>query len=101
MNIDEICELVMELRPNNFMAMNGAAAGILGANDSGSDAIMHLQRTTLQFADCWKNGSLEEVKAVRKELIGKAMVAVALDALPEDTADDITEAVTQLTKEKN
>jgi hypothetical protein len=100
-NIDELCELVMELKPNNFMAMNGAAAGILGANDSGSDAIVQLQRTTLQFADCWKNGAVEDVKAVRKELIGKAMVAVALDALPEETADEIADAATQLAKEKN
>jgi hypothetical protein len=101
MTIEELCELVMRLRPNNFMALNGAASGIVGSTDSGSDAIAQLQRATLNFADHLRTGSDEEVQAARKEVIGKAMVAVTLDALSEDKADEIADAATQLSKEKN
>jgi predicted YcjX-like family ATPase len=101
MTIDEFREAVMSLRPNNFMALNGAASGILGSSDSGTDAILQLQRTVIEFVDRYKQGSDEEIMNLRREVIGKIMVAMALDAITEEKADELTEAVMQITKGKN
>jgi hypothetical protein len=96
MTVDELREKIMGLRPNNFMAMNGAAAGILGSTDSGSDAIRQLQRAMIDFTDAYKSGG--DILAAKREVIGKIMVAVAFDALSEKQADELTDALVQLTK---
>lgn len=98
MTIDEFREAVMKLKPNNFMAMNGAGAGILGSSDSGTDSIAQLQRATIEFVDRYKQGSTEEITAAKREVIGKVMVAMALDAITEEKADELTEALVQITK---
>ena len=98
MTIDEFRSAVMSLKPNNFMAMNGAGAGILGSSDSGTDSIMQLQRATIEFVDRFKQGSADEISAAKREVIGKVMVAMALDAITEEKADELTEALVQITK---
>jgi hypothetical protein len=96
MTVDDIREKIMSLKPNNFMAMNGAAAGMLGTTDSGSDAIRQLQRAMIDFTEIYKSGG--DIPTAKREVIGKIMVAVALDALSEQQADELTEALVQLTK---
>jgi hypothetical protein len=98
MTIDEFREAVMRLKPNNFMALHGAASGILGSADSGTDAIVQLQRTTIEFVDRFKQGSDDEIQSARREVIGKIMVAMTLDAITEEKADELTEALVQITK---
>jgi hypothetical protein len=99
MTINELCEAVMGLRPNNFMALNGAAAGVLGSSDSGSDTISQLQRATIQFADDYLAGVPANILQVsKKEVIGKIMIAMALDAITEEKADELVEALTAITK---
>lgn len=83
------------------MALNGAAAGIIGSSDSGTDAIVQLQRATITFAEAYKKAdSAEALQAAKREVIGKIMVAVALDAITEQKADELTEALMQLMKGK-
>ena len=101
MTIDELCEMVMGLRPNNFMAMNGAAPGIIGSADSGSSVLMQLQQATLQFATHYKAGDAAQIEASKRDVIGKAMVAQTLDAITEEKADEITDAIVDITKGKN
>lgn len=101
MTVDEFRESVMRLKPNNFMALNGAGAGILGSSDSGSDAILYLQRATIEFVDKYKQGNDEEITAAKREVIGKVMVAMALDAITEEKADELTENLMKLTKGKS
>lgn len=81
------------------MALNGAAAGILGSADSGTDAVLQLQRTVLEFASQYKQGG--DLQQARKDVIGKVMVAMTLDAITEEKADELTEAIVQLTKGAN
>lgn len=101
MTIDEFRDAVMSLKPNNFMALNGAASGILGSSDSGTDSITQLQRATIEFVDRYKQGSDEEIASAKREVIGKVMVAMALDAITEEKADELTEALVHITKGKN
>lgn len=101
MTIDEFREAVMRLKPTNFMAMGGAGSGILGSSDSGSDSILQLQRSTIEFVDRFKQGSDDEIKAGRREVIGKIMIVMALDAITEEKADELTEAIMQITKGTN
>ena len=101
MTIDEFRDAVMKLKPSNFMAMGGAASGILGSSDSGTDSILQLQRSTIEFVDRYKQGSEDEIMTARREVIGKIMVAMALDAITEEKADELTEALMQITKGKN
>lgn len=96
MTVDELREQIMKLRPNHFMAMNGAAPGILGTSDSGSDAIQQLQRAMIEFTDIYKSGG--DIPAAKREVIAKIMVAAAFGALSEQQADELTEALVQLTK---
>jgi hypothetical protein len=96
MTVDELREKIMGLRPNNFMAMNGAAAGMLGTTDSGSDSVRQLQRAMIDFTEVYKAGG--DTTAAKREVIGKIMVATALDALSEQQADELTEALVELTK---
>lgn len=98
MTIDELCEAVMRLRPNNFMALNGAAAGIIGSNDSGSDAIAQLQQATLRFAQALKSDDMEQLEVAEKDVIGKVMVAITMDALTEQKADEIAETVVAISQ---
>lgn len=90
----------MHLRPNNFMAMNGAAPGILGSADSGTDVVAQLQRAAVEFANQYKNGA-DDLQQAKRDVIGKVMVAMTLDAITEEKADELTEAIMQLTKGKN
>jgi hypothetical protein len=100
MTVDELCEEVLRLKPNSFMALNGAAAGIIGSSDSGTDTIAQLQRATLQFAQTYKDGDAEALATAKREVIGKVMVAMTMDAITEEKADMIAEAVVELTKGK-
>src|SRR3982751_3843158 len=91
MTIDELCEMVMGLRPNSFMALNGAAPGILGSADSGSGALTQLQHATLQFAGNYRGGNAGQIEAAKQAMMGKVMVALTFDAITEETADQISD----------
>jgi len=100
MTIDELCDQVMRLKPTSFMALGGAAAGIIGSSDSGTDAIAQLQQATLRFAQAFKGDDIEQIEVAKKDVIGKVMVAMTMDAMTEEKADQIAEAVITLTKGK-
>lgn len=98
MTVDELCEMVMGLRPNNFMALNGAAAGIIGSVDSGSGTLDELQRATLQFASQYTAGDIGQIKIAKQDVIGRAMMARTLDAITEEKAGQIIDALEEITK---
>ena len=100
MTLDELCEMVMGLRPNHFMALNGAGAGIIGSIDSGSGALSQLQQATLQFASNYKTDTLEQSEVAKQDVIGKAMVAQTLDAISEEKADQIADALEEIMQQK-
>jgi len=100
-NIDAFQEKVIRIRPNNFMALGGAAAGIIGSADSGTDAVAQLQRAALAFARVYKDNESEQyIAAARKEVLAKTMVALTLDAITEKQADDLVSDLNQLMKER-
>ena len=98
MTIDELRDRVMQLKPANFMAMNGAASGILGSFDSGTNAVLQLQRATIEFADRYKTGNEDETMDARREVTAKIMVALTFDAISQAEADELIEALGQLMK---
>lgn len=88
----------MKVQPNSFMALGGAATGIIGSSDSGSDAIAQLQRSVLQFAQVYRDGNSEELASANREVIGKVMVALTMSAITEEKADQIADAVVEITQ---
>ncbi|MBC7581612.1 hypothetical protein H7097_01955 [Aeromicrobium sp.] len=100
MTIEQLCEAVMRLKPNNFMSLNGAAAGMIGSSDSGTDALVQLQHATLQFAKAYQIAEPEQLNAAKREVIAKVMVAMTFGTITEEKADMITEAVVDMTHEK-
>lgn len=98
MTIDELCEMVMKVQPHSFMALGGAATGIIGSSDSGTDAVAQLQRTVLEFAQVYRDGNSEELAGAKREVIGKAMVALTMGAITEEKADAIADAVVEITQ---
>ena len=101
MNVADFRERIIRLRPNNAMGLNGAGAGVLGAASSGSDALMQLQRATIEFTRAYQaHDNAEELTATRKEVVAKIMVAHAFDAITEQQADELLLALQQLMKER-
>jgi len=101
MTVDEFRERIVSMKPNNFMGLNGAGAGILGTSSTGSDALMQLQRAAIEFVHLYKmNDNEEYLMASRKEVIAKIMVAHAVDAITEQQADELVAALQQLMKER-
>jgi len=101
MTIDSFQDKIMQLRPSNFMGLNGAAAGIVGAIDSGANAVLDLQRACIAFVRAYKtNNSATDVAAARKELVAKIMVAHTFDAIAESQADELLEILQTFKKER-
>lgn len=101
MNIDEFCESVMVLRPQDMRAMNGAAAGIIGSSSSGADVMERLQRETINFTRLYKSDAKRAVVETKaKELEGSIMMALTVDAINEQTGDILTTALGQLMTER-
>lgn len=99
MTVDEFQERVMRIRPNNFMALGGAAPGIIGSADSGSAAVTALQHAAITFAHHYKDNQNEAyIAAARKEVLAKTMVARTMDAITEQQADELIGALQQLMK---
>ncbi|HEX7368149.1 MAG TPA: hypothetical protein VF261_00650 [Candidatus Saccharimonadales bacterium] len=99
--IDDFRDSVLSLRPGNFMALGGAASGIVGTADSGSTVVAQLQRAVIEFARLYKSGSVgEELDRVRRDVTSKIMVAVTVDAVSEQRADELLDALAQLLKER-
>lgn len=100
MTIDDFQEKMLRIRPNNFMGLDGAAAGIVGSASSGSDAVMNLQRAAIDFARLYKTADDEtSLRASSKEVMAKIMVAHTLDVLSEQQADELIDALQQLMDE--
>lgn len=100
MTIDSFQEKVMQLKPNNFMALNGAAPGIVGSSDSGSNAVLELQRACIEFVRAYKSGNAGAAEAARKELVAKILVAHTFNAINEGQADDLLDALHALKEER-
>lgn len=100
MTVDKFCEIVLGIRPNNLMGFNGAAAGIAGSANSASDVVQQLQRSTVKFASAYKGNDVETVHAARRDVTAKIMVAVTVDAISENQADELIEALSQIMKER-
>jgi len=97
--IDEFQERVVGLRPNNFMALNGAAPGIVGASSTGAAVILELQRSVIALARLYKSGTNDEaLQLARRDVLGKIMVALTVDAISEQTADELVGNLQQLMK---
>ena len=102
MTIDAFQDKVMQLRPNNFMGMGGAGAGIVGATDGGAAAMLQLHRACIDFVRAYNTGdSIDSLKAAKKELIAKIMVAHTLDTISESQADELIDAAQSLVSEKD
>lgn len=99
--IDDFQEKVVKIRPSNFMALGGAAPGILGSADSGSDSVAQLQRAVLAFGRHYKDNTNEEyILVARKEVLAKIMVALTMDAITQTQADALVEDLGQLMQER-
>lgn len=97
--IDGFQERVIGLRPNNFMALNGAAPGIVGASSTGAEVVLELQRSVIVFTHLYKSGTDDEaLQAARRDVLGKIMVALTVDAISEKAADELAENLQQLMK---
>lgn len=101
MTVDEFRESVMQLKPNSFMALNGAAPGIIGGPNSGLDALVDLQRATLEFTRIYKSESdANALKAARHNVSAKVMVAQTLNAISLKRADELMDSLHQLMEER-
>ncbi len=90
----------MKLQSNTFMAMNGAAAGILGSADSGSDAIEQLKRAVVEFVGQSKAGAdLARLKQSYRAVLAKIMVAQTMGSIGEELADELVATLQQIMKE--
>lgn len=99
-NIDELQEYVVNLRPQKVLGSGGA--GVMPAAASlEAQMIVQLQQATAKFAQTYRNGSQDELQATKRDALGKIMVALAVDAISQDQADDLVEAVQALMKEKS
>jgi len=100
-SVEEFREKIIGLKPGNFMALNGASAGIIGGSNSGGDAIMQLQRSAIEFTRIYHDpGPNEDLQQARKDVTGKIMIAVTLNALSEQRADELLDMLAELMKGK-
>lgn len=101
MSVEEFREAIMQLKPGNFMALGGASAGIVGSSNGGSEAILQLQRSALEFTKVYKSASsTQALDVARRDVIAKIMVAHTVDAISEKRADELLEQLAQLMKER-
>jgi hypothetical protein len=100
--IDDFVERLMRLRPGGLLGFNGAASGILGTSNTGSDLTLQLQRKAIEFSQLYKStptmGALE-IKA--RELRGLLMAAAAVGAIAQNLADELIETLQTLTKKRD
>lgn len=96
MTIDEFRDAIMNLKPGNFMALNGAASGIIGSSNSGADVMLELQRATIDFVHQYKTGDDVALEAATQELRAKLMVATTVGAITEGQSDMLTDNLMQI-----
>ena len=97
--IEEFREKVMDLKPGNFMSMQGGSSGILGATTGGGDAILQLQRSVIEFTKLYQHPKAEDqLQVAHNDVVGKIMLAGTLDAISEQRADDLMDMLAELMK---
>lgn len=102
MTIDDFRETIVQLKPGNVMAGQGAASGMFGTVSSGGSAVADLQRAAIEFVRVYKaEDTTGELNAARRDLTAKIMVAATLDAISEAKADELMESLNELMKERS